>query len=193
MGLACFHDAYPPGTPFARSDDVFPAFIVDHLGPGAVGLVLAAVFSAAMSTLSGSLNSSATALINDLVLPLLKSRPSDRRLLQVGRLATLLFGLVQIGVGVAAARLGMTQNVVDSVLKIAGFALGPILGLFFLGTLTQRVAQPAALVGLVGGLAVVSWAAISTSIDGYWYIVIGTLATFFIGLAASYVGSDRLK
>ena len=75
VGLACFYDAYPPCPALARNDEVFSTFIVDHMSVGAVGLLLAAVFSAAMSTLSGSLNSSATTLISDLVLPLLKIAP----------------------------------------------------------------------------------------------------------------------
>jgi len=217
VGLACFYDEYPPAQPFARNDEVFSAFIVERMGVGAVGLLLAAVFSAAMSTLSSSLNSSATALISDFYLPLWKSRPSDRHLLYLSRMATLLFGVVQIGVAIAAVELSSDRRVdgtqpavhapsgsaelekprgpsiVERVLTIAGFAWGLILGLFFLAIFSRQATQPAALVGLVGGLAAVSYVAAFTRLNSNWYTVVGSLTTLLIGLAASRIGRSPAK
>lgn len=183
VGLACFYSVYPPRTPFATHDEVFAAFIVGCLPAGAVGITLAAVFSAAMSTLSSSLNSSATAAVNDLYLPWWSKEPSPRHLLRVSRGLTVLFGLAQIAVAMAGQL--MTRSVVDNVLAIASFTSGPILGVFFLGVLTRRASQPGALVGLVAGVAVLATVAYGTSLAWPWFAVVGSATTFLIGLLAS--------
>lgn len=185
VGLACFYHLNPPDTAFGKNDEVFARFIVDELprGVGVVGIILAAVFSAAMSTLSSSLNSSATAAVNDLYLPLSKRKPSAKHLLRVSRGLTVAFGLVQIGVGIAGQR--MTQSVVDNVLAIAGFATGPILGVFFLGVLTPHVRQRGALIGLLGGLGLLTAAKFTSLLAWPWFALVGALATVAIGLVAN--------
>jgi len=187
VGLACFYDLFPPAQPFDSPDEVFASFIVNHLGVGLVGLTLAAVFSAAMSTLSSSLNSSASAAVNDFYRPLVGRHASAGHLLRVSRGLTVLFGLVQIGVAIAGHYVALSRSVVDSVLTIAGFATGLILGVFFLGVLTTRVSERAALTGLLGGLTLVSAAAFATDVNGYWYSVIGASSTVAIGWAASWI------
>src|SRR4029077_14110145 len=82
IGLACFYSHFPPATPFAKGDQVFVAFIVDHLPPGVVGLTLAAIFAAAITS---SLNSSATAFLNDLYLPLTRREMTPAQQLWWGR------------------------------------------------------------------------------------------------------------
>jgi len=189
VGLACFYHLNPPPTPFADNDEVFARFIVDYLPVGLVGVTLAAVFSAAMSTLSSSLNSSATAAVNDLYLPLLKKKPSAKRLLRVSRKLTVLFGLIQIGVGIVGQHLA--ESVVDSVLAIASFTTGAILGVFFLGVLTTRVSQREALAGLVGGLGVLTAVAFATDLAWPWYAIVGSSATFAIGLLTTFAFAGR--
>ena len=188
VGLATFYATYPPSTPFATNDHVFASFIVQHLpvGVGLIGIVLAAVFAAAMSTLSSSLNSSAASAVNDLYAPLWKEPISSTHLLRASRLLTIVFGIVQIGVGIAARHL--TQSVVNDALAIAGFSAGLLLGVFALGVLLPRAGQRSALGGLTVGLVclmavkfglpqlnsefVVAWP---------WFPAIGSLSTFFAG------------
>lgn len=185
VGLACYYTHYPPSIPFARNDEVFATFIVTKLPVGAVGLTLAAILAAAMSTLSSSLNSSATAALHDFYLPARKTAPSSGHVVAMGRLLTVVFGVVQIGVGIAGQY--ATNSVVDNVLAIAGFATGLILGVFFLGVLTHRVTERSALAGLVGGLAIMIAVKFYAPLAGTWYAVVGSLSTFGIGMAASYL------
>ena len=182
VGLACFYQLHPPAAPLEK-DEVFAAFIVRHLPVGVVGITLAAVFSAAMSTLSSSLNSSATAAVNDFYVPLRKDKPSARHLLRVSRGLTVLFGLMQIGIALAGQL--FSRSVVDEVLAIAGFTAGPILGLFFLGVLTSRATQRGALVGLLAGLGVLTVLKFATGLAWPWYALVGSSVTFVVGLAAS--------
>jgi SSS family solute:Na+ symporter len=183
VGLFAFYRAFPPLHPFDRPDRVFARFIVEELPRGFVGLVLGAVFAAAMSTLSGSLNSSATAAANDFYRPLVGEKASPRRLLAVTRALTVFFGLVQVAVALAGRWL--SQTVVENVLTIAGFTTGMTLGLFLLGIFARRVGQRAALTGFVLGLLVMSLVAFGTPLAWPWYTVVGSTATFALGWLAS--------
>jgi Na+/proline symporter len=193
--LACFYTEFPPETAFGPrdGDKVFAHFIVNHLGRGLVGLILSAVFAAAMSTLSGSLNSSATALINDLYLPLTRSQPSAGYVLKLSRIATVAFGLIQIGIALASYRLGTSESTVNSVLKIAGFALGPLLGLYLVGIFTKRVQQRAALGGFCVGVACLSYIAFQTNLAWPWYAGVGAGITFGAGVLLSTFVSEPSK
>ncbi len=196
VGLAAFYHLHPPQEPFGSNDQVFATFIVEELpaGRGLIGIVLAAVFAAAMSTLSSSINSSAASAVKDLYLPLWGTRgSSESHQLFLSRLFTVVFGLLQIVVGILAKDL--TQSVVSDVLAIASFSAGLLLGIFALGVLTRRVRQPAAAFGLLVGLAGLLFAKFGLpqldagwDVAWPWYPVIGTVTTFVAGYLAQIVG-----
>ncbi len=187
VALACYYTHVKPGVSFANSDRVLSTFIGAELpaGCGLVGVILAAIFSVAMSTLSSSLNSSASAAVSDFYRPSWKIEPSDRHLLWASRAFTALFGLIQIGIGVAAQSLA--DAVINHVLAIAGFTAGVLLGVFALGVLTRRVGQRAALVGLIAGVVVLTYVKFGTSVAYTWYALIGSLVTFGVGVLVSLV------
>ena len=165
-------------------DQVFSKFIVTYLPTGVLGLVIAAIFSAAMSTLSGSLNSSASAIVNDLYRPL-SGRTDEAHLLRVSRAMTAVWGVVLMAVALGATRL--QDNVVNNALAIASFVTGILLGLFLLGILTRRVGQSAALVGMLAGVVAVSFAKFGTPLAWPWYALVGSSTVFAVGLASSYL------
>jgi SSS family transporter len=185
VGLYCFYQLFPPEVAFERDDRVFARFILDHMPVGVLGILLGAIFAAAMSTLSSSLNSCATAAANDLYFPLVGREITPARKLRVIRVLTACFGLVQIAVGIAGQWLKST--VVASVLGIAAFTTGIVLGVFFLGIFTNRVGQRAALVGLVVGLLGMLIVFFATPLAWPWFALVGSLGTFAAGLAASYL------
>jgi SSS family transporter len=179
----------PPGT---RPDEVFGYFIVHNLPTGLVGLVIAAVLAAAMSTLSGSLNSSASATVTDFYKPL---RPGlgEGHYLFVARGLTILWGLAQIGVGLLAVSFQQQRSVVNDVLAVAGFTTGMVLGLFVLGRFRRPVASWAALTGLIVGFLVVFAVWLPPRLGYYglawpWYAPIGTCVTVAVALAAQTLG-----
>lgn len=189
IALACFYTSHPPATDFASNDRVFSTFIVQEMprGIGLIGLLLAAIFSAAMSTLSSSLNSSATAVVNDWIVPWVPET-SDTTVVLYSRLLTVVFGIIQIFVGIWAA--DFDRSVISNALAIAGFSAGLLLGLFAIGMLLPRANQVSALCGLMGGLTILlgvkfwlgqphhAW---SLQIAWPWFPVIGSLSTFAIG------------
>ena len=185
VGLACFYDLFPPELPLARNDQVFSAFVVRYLPAGAVGIVIAAILAAAMSTLSSSLNSSAAVAVKDFYASRRKTEDSPQHLLWVSRGLTVAFGVVQIGIAFAGQML--VTSVVEGVMAIATFTIGVILGVFFLGVLTRHVTQAAALTGLLVGLAAMGVIVSTTGLAWPWYAVVGSSITFAVGLAAAAV------
>ncbi len=172
-----------------QSDRIFPTFIVQHLPVGAVGLVLAAIFAAAMSTLSSSLNSSSAAAMNDFYIPATAGRRTDAHYLRVSRILTAAWGVLQMVVAIAAITL--SSRVVDEVLGIASFTNGVILGVFLLGTLTRRVGQTAAFVGIIAGASMMLYLKLFTAVTWQWYVLVGSAATFLVGLLASFAVPAR--
>jgi hypothetical protein len=98
------------------------------------------------------------------------------------------FGLVQIAVAVAGQWL--RESVVGAILGIAAFTTGIVLGVFFLGILTRRVGERAALAGLVAGLAGMGFVYFATPLAWPWYALVGSAGTFAAGVAASFVIKD---
>jgi Na+/proline symporter len=163
---------------------VFAYFIVHYLPTGILGLVVAAIFSAAMGTLSGSLNASASTTVNDLYRPW-APEADEARLLRLSKTLTAVWGGLQMAVAMGATRL--EDSVVNNALKIASFTTGLVLGLFLLGILTRRVNQRAAFVGLVAGLAAVSAVAFTGLVAWPWYALVGSFTVFVAGNIAARV------
>ncbi len=193
VGLACFYQEFPLDEPFTDSDrdKVFAHFIVNHLSYGLIGITLSAVFAAAMSTLSSSLNSSATVLVQDIYLPLAKRELSSTQQLWISRIATAGFGLLQVGIAIASYHIGATESTVNGVLGIASFALGPLLGLYLLAVLTSGVRQRAALAGFFVGVGSITVIATSTNLYWAWYAVVGAMITLLSGYIVSYFIAER--
>jgi SSS family transporter len=193
VSLWVFYREFPPTFDVAGSssqslgsDDVFAYFIVHYLPTGFLGLVIAAIFSAAMGTLAGSLNSASSALLNDFYRPL-TGRTEERHLMRVSRGMTILWGVVLIGVALVATGVSATKHVVDQALAIAAFTLGILLGVFLLGTLTRRVDQRSALIGMIVGIATVSVFTFATPLAYPWRALVGSATVFLVGLSASYL------
>jgi Na+/proline symporter len=163
----------------ARADRVFPHFIVTQLPAGVVGLVIAAIFAAAMSTLSSSLNSSAATAMADFYRPLYGNGRSEAHYLRVSRRLTAFWGVVQILVAFGAVQ--ASQRIVDSVLSIASFTSGPVLGLFLLGTLTKETTQRGALAGVVAGVLFMLFVWLQLDVSWQWYVLLGAGVTFGVG------------
>lgn len=199
--LAAYY-AQRPEISFEKTDEVFAHFIVHEFprNTGLVGLMLSAILAAAMSTLSSSLNSSASALMNDFLTPLRTKPFSDRASLSVTRWLTVLFGVVQMAIGYFA--LYLSRSVVANALTIAGFSAGLLLGVYALGVLTKSVGQRAALIGAAFGLLTLLvvqfgpqvniWMAFNygtrllewDAVAFPWLPVIGASTTFVVGWVA---------
>jgi len=180
VGLAAFY-ATQPGGDAMKKDEVFISFIIHQMPVGLVGLTIAAVFSAAMSTLSSSLNSSAGAVVSDF----LRNQGTPQHQLRMTRLMTLLFGVLQVVTAITVGSMSVDLSVVNKVLAVAGFSGGILVGVFTLGVATQRVGQISALFGMLAGTLVLSYVKFWTPIAWPWLTLMGATTTIVFGLVAS--------
>jgi SSS family transporter len=164
---------------------VFPTFVMTHLPVGLVGLLMAAIFAAAMSTISAELASLSTATVIDFYRRFgAGATASDTQLLQVSRLATGAWALFASVVAIWASELGSLIEVVN---RFGSFFYGSILGVFMLAILWPRANGHGAFVGLLAGMATVAWVASQTSIGFLWHNLIGAAAVFIVGVIVSAV------
>jgi SSS family transporter len=166
--------------PFAGGDRVFPDFITKHLPSGLSGLVVAAIFAAAMSS---SLNSIAATAVNDLYKPFKPDR-DDKHYFRVSHWLTLLWGIVQIAVALAVRH--QNRSALDQALSIASLINGPVLGVFLVGTFLRRVSEPPALIGMITSTVIMIYIYFGTKVAWTWYVLIGSAITFFVALIASF-------
>ena len=171
VALACFYQE----RVFESGDQVFATFIVEEMPVGLVGLTLAAVFSAAMSTLSSSLNSSATAVVNDFG----SDARSDQERVKLSRRTTVCFGLLQIAIGIGASF--WSTSVVGDALAIAGFSAGIILGVFILGSLPVRCAEASVVAAMSLAVLVLLLVHFLTDVAWPWYAPVGVCSTIVFG------------
>ncbi len=193
--LFSFYAAQPgllPGTlkSAAVADRIFPYFIVTNLPHGITGLLIAALFAAAMSSIDTSMNSSATILMSDVYKRFIKPAANDKQCLRFLRTATIILGVL----GTAMALLMISiKNALDTWWILAGIFSGGMLGLFLLAALSRRARSPQAIIGMVIGLLVIIWAVFSQKwgvswanpLHGFMTTVIGTLAIFLTGIVLS--------
>ncbi|MBA2736268.1 MAG: sodium:solute symporter, partial [Pyrinomonadaceae bacterium] len=171
----------PATFPFSGGDQVFPDFITKYMPSGLSGLVVAAIFAAALSS---SLNSIAATFVNDLYKPF-RQNLADKHYLKVSHWLTLFFGIVQIVVALAVMK--QNRSALDQALSIASLINGPILGVFLTGAFLKRVSQTPALVGMAASITLMLFIRFYTPIAWTWYVLIGSLTTFIVAWLASLI------
>ena len=172
-----------PGLP-STPDQVFPFFIVNKLPVGMVGLVIAAVMAAGMSTLDSSLNSSSTVWTIDFYKRIIKQTADDSEQLRTIRVATAVIGII----GTLASLLMLeVKTVLDIWWKISAVFGGGMLGLFLLGIMSKRVTSQHALFAVILGVIFIAWSMASPMLlplSSAWRFPLHTMVT---GLAGTLV------
>jgi len=164
-------------------DRIYPAFIWRNLPAGVAGIAIAAILAAAMSNLSAALNSLASATIVDFYQPLFHaSHVLESHYLRVSRAATVVWGLVLLGIALLARHWG---SVLEAGLAVISVTIGALLGVFLLGILTRRANQTGAIIGMASGFATMLYLHFGTQTAWTWYVVIVTTVTFVFGYLAS--------
>jgi solute:Na+ symporter, SSS family len=174
----------------ARSDSVFPWFIVSVLPSGMTGLLIASIFAAAMSTISSSLNSTATIVLNDYYIRFKRPDADEGAKMKVLYAATIASGV--LGTGIAFAMINV-RSALDTWWTLAGIFSGGMLGLFLLGFLSRAAAKVSGIIGVAVGVLVIMWMSFSPKWSGalatyaspfhsFLTIVFGTAALLLTGL-----------
>jgi SSS family transporter len=172
-------------TPKADVNYVFPTFVTTRMPIGLVGLIIAAIFAAAMSSIAAELNSLATATVIDVYRRLLKPAASDAHYLRVSKWVTLGWGLVACAVASVAVELGSLIEVVN---RFGSFFYGSLLGVFVLALAFKRATGTGAFVGLLAGIGgVLAFAShpATKSVSFLWHNPLGVIIVVVVGLAVS--------
>lgn len=161
---------------------VFPTFVLQNMPIGVIGLLIAAIFAAAMSSISAELNALATATTIDFYRRLFRPEATDGHYVAVGRISTFVWGIFACIVAIFATNLGSLIEVVN---KFGSFFYGSLLGVFVLAFVVKRARSRGAFFGLLFGIASVWIASLYTSIEFLWFNVIGCLVTVAVGYLIS--------
>lgn len=185
----------------SKPDYVFPYYIINTLPIGLKGLLIAAIFAAAMSTVSSCLNSSATLLMNDYFKRFVRRNANDRQCMTVLYLGTVAWGILGT---VVALLMIKCESGFELWQMLAGILGGGMLGLFLLGIMSKKVGNSSALPGAVLGVLVIMWMTISPKYPEIFGIfvchmhaflipVVGTLTILFTALSINKLmpGSGR--
>ena len=194
-GLFSFYSASPGILPDVQGDKVFLYFIVNGLPPGLTGLLIASVFAAGMSTISTSVNSSATVLLE--LFKGLGDKDKEKRSMNILYMSSSVFSLLSIIIAIAMINV---QSVLDTWWKLASIFSGGMLGLFLLGYFAPKIKNTAAVTGVIAGVLVIGWLSLSpifftsdnlvkysSPYHGYLSIVFGTMAIFIVGFLIGVV------
>ena len=165
---------------------VFPTFVTTQLPIGLVGLMIAAIFAAAMSSIAAELNALSAATVIDFYRRHYRKSASDRHYLRVSKVATGFWGVFASITALYAANLGSLIEVVN---RFGSFFYGSLLGVFVLAVGVHRATAAGAFWGLIGGMLAVAAVATTTSISFLWLNLVGTVAVFVVGSLVSRAGS----
>jgi SSS family solute:Na+ symporter len=179
-----------------KPDAVLPYFISTQLPVGVAGLIVAAICAAALDS---NLNCMATLVLCDVYKRYVRPDASERESMRVLRGATVLFGVLGTGTGLAMIQV---QSALDAWWQLAGIFSGGMLGLFLLGMLSRRTRSLAALVGMIAGVLVILWMTLSPAwkgamagfrspFHGFLTVVFGTLAILLLGFLVGRLVSRR--
>jgi SSS family solute:Na+ symporter len=179
------------------SDRVFPFFIASGLPAGLTGLLIAAIFSAGMSTVSTSLNSTATIILSDYYKKFFNRNADERTAMKVLRLSSMTTGLV--GIAIALLLVGV-ESVLDAWWALASIFSGGMLGLFLLGFISKRSGKTEAMIGVTAGVLIITWMSLSpiyftsgailafrSPFHTNLTIVFGTTVIFLVGFLISHI------
>ncbi len=167
---------------------IFLSFVTRYMPVGVVGLIMAAIFAAAMSTISAEINSLATVTVIDVYRRHLHKGASDAHYLSAAKWATAFWGLYAVLTAEFAHNLG---SLVVAVNKLGSLFYGGLLGVFVLAFFFKRVGGTAAFAGVLAGEAAIFATARFTEIAFLWYNVIGCLVVIAFALLFSVAGEKQ--
>lgn len=185
--------------PADYGDKVMPHFMVTKIPPGFVGLIVSAILSAAMSTISSGMNASATVFTVDIYQRYFRPNLSVKQTMRSLHIGTVLVGLAGMGVGIAM--IGV-KSVLDVWWQLSGIFAAGMLGLFLLGIISRQTRNAEALTATIIGVLVIVWLTLSPKLPEElaglrnplhqsMVIVVGTLTIFLLGLLLTRFRQSR--
>jgi len=161
---------------------VFPTYIINFIPTGLLGILIAVIFAAAMSSLDSEITALSSASVMDFYRRWFRPDASDSHYLMVSRLATLFWGLFAFGVALYAGQLG---SLIEAVNQIGSFFYGSLLGVFLLAFFVPRATGTGASIGLLAGMVSVFLVSITTDVSWLYYNVVGAVVVVLVGVVSN--------
>ncbi|WP_443947370.1 sodium:solute symporter [Pedobacter sp. AW1-32] len=186
-------------VPADYGDKIMPHFMVSKIPVGLVGLIVSAILSAAMSTISSGMNASATVFSVDIYKRYIKSDLKQKENLSLLHLSTIVFGLLGMIAGIAM--IGV-KSILDIWWQLSGIFAAGMLGLFLLGIISRQTKNHEAIIATIIGILVIIWMTFSAllpeNLGALRYplhqsmiIVVGTLTIFLTGIFLSRIKKNN--
>lgn len=169
----------------ASSNDVnyvFPSYLVRYVPAGVLGLMIAVIFAAAMSSLDSELTALSSATVVDFYRRYFKRDASPEHYLRASRITTLFWGVVASGFALYVGQLG---SLIEAVNRVGSYFYGSLLGVFLLAFLVKRANGNGAFLGLLAGMLAVYVVSKTTDISFLYYNVVGTVVVVAVGTLLS--------
>lgn len=185
--------------PSDYGDKIMPHFMVTKIPAGLVGLIVSAILSAAMSTISSGMNASATVFSIDIYKRYINPDITERQNLSLLHVATVGFGLLGMIAGIAM--IGV-KSILDVWWQLSGIFAAGMLGLFLLGIISRKTKNHEAIIATIIGILVIVWMTLSSLLpSGYedfrnplhqnMIIVVGTLTIFLVGIVLTKLKKQK--
>lgn len=176
--LYTYYQANPDPT-LVDAKYVFPHFILTRMPPGAAGLVVAGVLSVLLSTFESALTALAGSFVVDVYRPYLARNRSEAHYVKITRLSTIAFGAALAAVAIGTS--GITE-ILTFGLEIGTYTYGALLGVFLVGLFTRRGSDTSCVISVPLSIASVLLVKLTTSLGFTWFVLIGTVTGFLVGL-----------
>ena len=168
-----------PGADINDTNYIFLSFVIHYLPVGLIGLILAAIFSASMSSTSAELNALASTTVIDIYKRLYNKNGSDKHYLHISKAATVFWGIYAITFALFANRLG---SLIEAVNILGSLFYGTILGIFLIAFYIKRVNGTATFSAALIAESTVILCYIFTKIPFLWFNLIGCLLVILLAL-----------
>lgn len=169
-----------PGTDTDDTNYIFLSFVINFLPVGVVGLILACILSASMSSTSAELNALASVTIVDIYKRVFKKKASDRHYLVASKWATVLWGIYAINSALFINRIGSLGALIEAVNILGSFFYGTILGIFLIAFFFKNIGGNATFIAALIAESVVLASFFFTEIPYLWFNVIGCVVLIIL-------------
>lgn len=170
---------------------IFPTFVTSYMPAGVIGLIIAAIFAAAMSSIAAELSALSATTVIDFYKRLIRPEAPDSNYLMVAKLATGFWGIFACVVAIYASRLGSLIEVVN---KFGSYFYGSLLGVFVLALGTRRATGRGAFWGLIAGLISVALVSLEyPKVSFLWYNLLGCVVAVTVGMLLSLTDAPPQK
>ena len=167
IGLFAYYTSFPEQVSTGMEGDrVLPFFIIQNLPNGVSGLLITAIFAAAMSSMDSGINSISTVIVNDFVRPLRRVARTEHQDVQLARILTIILGAVAVVVACYITTIGEIMRSAGTLMSLFS---GPILGFFLLGIFTQRASFRGWIMGVIVAIPATLWLQHGTEVHFIYY------------------------